>query len=592
MSASSNYQVFKTVGEVNQSSGIIPAVDQGESLTTDFTYTFGSFDKSLYDTFEFLAPSCSVTRADSESGSAIPTYLEISLPYRLVPTDYGSNAKTLVQKQTFPSPLASGIVTENSGGRVGKGRKIRYPNPYAVADHRVINFTEKFLIPFYSADAVLRFEAGMNRGTINALIRYLHFAAGVSYAKTTLPNDLVHQTILSDGEAQFFSSMYQAGLGELAHNNKIDISQKLAFKHRTDVNLIPRAPLPYRPWCSNPILPFGGGKDSCVSFELLKATGSNPIITWVGEHEHIRSTAKTLVGTPSLEIQRILDPQLFQLNEAGAYNGHVPVTGILAFALLVSAAINGSNSVVMSNERSASEPSMVLQSWNSEMSTLETSVKVPVNHQYSKSFEFEKAIQELLETHIVGAPRYYSLLRPLSELQICRLFANYKAYHPLFSSCNRSFTINATPQQANWCGNCAKCAFVYLALAPFVSRAELLAIFGVNLFAQNELSSTFYELCGFDGHKPFECVGEVEEARLAVLLLLKHPEWMQEPMLLKIADRFSTSEQYRAQLEKRYLSVSKEHSMPVSMYDSLTSIIEAKAPSCENKITFALQDSN
>ena len=81
---------------------------------------------------------------------------------------------------------------------------------------------------------------------------------------------------------------------------------------------------------------------------------------------------------------RRLDPALFALNEAGALNGHVPITGILSMIVLACAIIHGFDAIAMSNEHSASAPNIA-----------------DVNHQYSKSFEFEQAFSRLLERHVV-----------------------------------------------------------------------------------------------------------------------------------------------------------------------------------------------
>jgi hypothetical protein len=56
-------------------------------------------------------------------------------------------------------------------------------------------------------------------------------------------------------------------------------------------------------------------------------------------------------------------------------------------------------------------------------------------------------------------------------------------------------------------------------MAPAVDRARLTQIFGADLFADESQVPGFLELLGIDAHKPFECVGEVEESLVALSML-------------------------------------------------------------------------
>jgi hypothetical protein len=156
-----------------------------------------------------------------------------------------------------------------------------------------------------------------------------------------------------------------------------------------------------------------------------------------------------------------------------------------------------------------------------------------VNHQWSKGIEFERILRASLPA---GAPTYVSLLRPLTELRIARRFAQHRAYHQVFTSCNRAFKLQES-ERTSWCADCPKCRFVFLCLAPFMSRADLLAIFGGrDMFADPSQVDGFRELLGAEGLlKPFECVGEPDECRVALALLYEHPDWRDHPFL-KIAD--------------------------------------------------------
>ena len=215
---------------------------------------------------------------------------------------------------------------------------------------------------------------------------------------------------------------------------------------------------------------------------------------------------------------------MFELNAAGALNGHVPITGILSMIVLACAIICGFDAIAMSNEHSASAPNV-------------TAGGVDVNHQWSKSFAFEQAFREHVARYVVDGVGYFSFLRPLSEVAIARRFGRLVAYLPLFRSCNAVFRQEPERRSSGWCCECPKCRFVFLALAPFVTRTELVATFGRDLLDEPAQIDGFAELCGLQRHKPFECVGEIEESAAVMRHLADMPEWRADAVVRALAPR-------------------------------------------------------
>ena len=223
---------------------------------------------------------------------------------------------------------------------------------------------------------------------------------------------------------------------------------------------------------------------------------------------------------------REIDPQLLRGRELGFLNGHVPVTGIISAIAVLAAVLNDRDAVVMSNEWSASVP------------TLEHNGQ-QVNHQWSKSAAFEASFRELLRAGQAGLPDYFSALRDRTELWVGEKFAALTQYHQTFRSCNRAFQIDTTRRLDHWCGQCDKCCFIDLILAPFMSARQLEAVFaqdggGAEPLSQPELKAKFQTLLG-SGTKPFECVGEVNECRAALLLAAGRPDRKDTPLLQELA---------------------------------------------------------
>jgi hypothetical protein len=309
------------------------------------------------------------------------------------------------------------------------------------------------------------------------------------------------------------------------------------------------------------LVALGGGKDSLVSVEALRHAGIACTVVWVGQSALIAACAERS-GLPALNLTRELSPVLFELNRRGAYNGHIPVTAINSAILSLAAVIYGYDSVVFSNERSASSP------------TLEAD-GVAVNHQWSKGYAFEQAFAAHVRAQIAANLNYCSLLRPYSELAVTRLFARLTRYHDVFSSCNRNFKILGPRPQQRWCGQCPKCHFVFLALAPFLSKPQLVAIFGRNLLDDASLAPHFDALLEWHAHKPFECVGEARESRAAMVALSARAEWKEDALVARFAREILPALR-GADLElDALLAPAAEHGVPERLQGALDALARA-----------------
>lgn len=345
--------------------------------------------------------------------------------------------------------------------------------------------------------------------TLDLAVRGLWLLAGVSYFKLLLPKQIeIKQYKIDQWQAEFLNKTYTLGLGEFFFKNKIDFRSLINFpfekggeKHIKNLNL------------KGAILPIGGGKDSLVSSILLEKKGVNFDTVTVGDYPFLESMIEK-IGKKHLKILRKISPELIKLNNLGALNGHVPISSIWASIFVICAVLNGKKEVVLSNEASANEG-------NLEM------FGVQINHQYSKSLEFEEDFDFWVKNYITPSVHYYSLLRQFNELQITEIFVKdgWEKYKNDFVSCNKNFTLKNDSKQKRWCGKCDKCCFVSLMLAAFLPRQEIIDIFQTDIFKDEENYHIFEELTGKSGHKPFECVGTPEEVREAIKKAIKNEEY-------------------------------------------------------------------
>jgi hypothetical protein len=329
----------------------------------------------------------------------------------------------------------------------------------------------------------------------------LQLAAGTSYWKTCIPPALeVEDAALSDEDASFWSRVYTAGLGEFFYRNRIDPGGRAAFPSSAEpAGSTP----PARPATGPALVLWGGGKDSVVSHEILAAAGEPHDLLSIGRPDWawIRRSAE-IAGRPHHVVTRRLDPKLAAMNDAGALNGHVPVSAFLAAAGTLVAVLTDRAAVIASNEASASFGNAV-------------GYGIDVNHQWSKSLEFERMFRGWLVRQLPGGPDYVSLLRPLTELRIVKAFATHAAYFDAVTSCNLNFK-QSGPAARRFCLACPKCIFVSLMARPWLDDHAYHALFGGDALADPRNLTIVEELLGLKGHKPFECVGTPEEVAAAI----------------------------------------------------------------------------
>ena len=361
-------------------------------------------------------------------------------------------------------------------------------------------------------------------------LEILHLLAGVSYYKAGLPPRIeVKNTRAIEGISEFLNELYIKGLGELGYVNQLDIADRVHFPNYAADGSEAREPSRSLILPERALVAMGGGKDSLVGLNLLRQAGLDVMPVCVGGSALIEDTVRA-AGLPLIRIGRRLAPELAEMNRAGAWNGHVPVTAINSAILLCASILYGFRYIVFSNERSADE------------ATLVTDDGVEVNHQYSKGSEFEAAFRNVIATRVSPQIEYFSVLRQHSELGIVQRFSAMKKFHSVYSSCNRNFHLDGPRVENRWCCDCPKCRFAALSMALFLSPDEVIAIQGADLLNDPAQQDGFRELCGLGRDKPFECVGEAGESRAAMAALGADRGWSGHVVVRTLADELARVE--------------------------------------------------
>ncbi len=372
-----------------------------------------------------------------------------------------------------------------------------------------------------------------NKDIDKDLFNYLVFHIGlielVSYFKCTCsPNVIIKAGFIDDNQIKWLKKLYYYGLSEMFYKNGINttiddfmhITCTCSGKNNFDVSYKGEGNL----------IPIGGGKDSIVTLNLLKKYKDiNNCFVINPKKVHIECIREANYSDEFV-ITRTIDKRLLELNKQGFLNGHTPFSALVAFTSYFAAYLQNKKYVVLSNESSSNEP---------------TIPGTNINHQYSKTYEFENDFNNYTKKYFNVDIKYFSLLRCLNEFQIAKLFSEYKNFHKIFRSCN----IGSKNDPWTWCANCPKCMFVYIMLSPFLSKDELVDIFGIDMYEKEDMLNTLLDLSGHSASKPFECVGTIGEVRYALSLVINKSKDNLPYLLKYYKDNFDLELDHKYELD-------------------------------------------
>lgn len=323
----------------------------------------------------------------------------------------------------------------------------------------------------------------------------------------------------------------------------------------------------------------GGGKDSLVAAHLL-ARADTPFDTFAYSHAIYGAAApqhRLIDGLvdhlPARRRHRawgyddFLDSPVIALCGAdfGARSLTAAETPASIFAALPIILSHGHRHLVLGHEASANVGNLVWSATGED-----------VNHQWGKSYAAECLLNDYLATHLVANARYFSILQPIHDVLIFDLLRDRLDAVPSTHSCNV-----AKP----WCKRCAKCAYVWVNYLAHLPESLVDGMFEDNLFDAPENRLHFEQMLGLGAHTPFECIGQIDEARLAFALCAAKGR------------RGAALDAFRAALPDhdpracldRYLSVDdSRHGIPPALAEKLLPLLRARAVEARARIVATL----
>jgi len=357
--------------------------------------------------------------------------------------------------------------------------------------------------------------------------------AGLSYFKAGAARRVdVGSTALGEAGARLLKASIRDGLAEFAYRNDVPLD---------DVTIVGGARVEEVAVTLDShrvLVPFGGGIDSVVTTAMLAPDIDQTLFIVSppsGRFAPLEATA-AVTGRPVIRATRHLDPQLLSGSD-GFFHGHVPITAMITLLAAIAAVASGRGGVVMSNEHSASEPNL---HWGT----------LAVNHQWSKSLHAEVLISQALAERLGDSIVVASALRDRSEIWVAQVFSTLPQYHEVFRSCNRAFAQVREQRLDTWCGECDKCLFINLMLAPHLSRDQLRHIFHHEPLSDPARAAQLEVLVGVGLEtKPFECVGDPDESAAALARVSELDEWRDVELLGEISRHVATDRGFDELLE-------------------------------------------
>ena len=343
----------------------------------------------------------------------------------------------------------------------------------------------------------------INEKTLNNLVFHLGLVEMLSYWKATVsPTILIHAGYLDEEQLQWWHKLLLNGMGEFFYVNQVDftdpefVALKIAYEGSHS------APTLHQAKNQHILTPIGGGRDSAITAKILELSGESFNCMMLNPTPAALGVVAAVGCHNPVIVTRQIEPRLLELNSLGFLNGHTPFSAYLGFLNALCLALYGYSQILVANERSAEEGNVLY-------------LGRTINHQYSKSYEFERLFDTYLQEHLIAGGRYRSFVRKLHELQIGNLFAKLPELYGIPRSCNRM------QKTGGWCGECAKCLSVYITTYPFVAHEHIRTIFGSDFFENHSAIGVVRQLMGLDGHKPFECVGTASEIQAGLSLCIE-----------------------------------------------------------------------
>ncbi len=263
----------------------------------------------------------------------------------------------------------------------------------------------------------------------------------IDLVELVVPEKIHINFFLTDLQLQFWKSLYQEVAKEKMCIYQLDLALlDVEWQTNYEGQSIPVVSLDdqkLRALC------LTGGKESLTLLKLLKNQDDLMLFFLNPETSVHRQKVFDRVKSQFITV-RTISNRLEVFKELEKKYQTSLGSGVDMAHLIFNSMLLGCKYVMIGNEYSSNYPNVMYQGYM-------------INHQYIKSIHFAQKINRYIDQCVTTDFEYYSPFFGLYELKIAsKLFAD-EEFLEVWTSCNQ------TTPEINFCSNCAKCAFTYLA---------------------------------------------------------------------------------------------------------------------------------
>jgi len=171
----------------------------------------------------------------------------------------------------------------------------------------------------------------INKKFFDYLVFHIGLVEMISYYKAVCPKKIIIKAgFLNNDQVNWFKKLMFKGLSEFYYKNNINVTIDDMCEIIADSNESFNQENIFFNGDGN-IIPVGGGKDSCVTLELLKEENNLALLINPKKPQLECAYKSGLNDENIISIERKIDPKLLDLNEQGFLNGHTPFTALTSF---------------------------------------------------------------------------------------------------------------------------------------------------------------------------------------------------------------------------------------------------------------------
>lgn len=429
--------------------------------------------------------------------------------------------------------------------------------------HQIDNYTFQTKV-FYPNVDLFKLSQNYDAGLIKRIFAHIALCETFKYC-SLFPKQIDLSSISSEllsVSLDFFLNSFKKAYTQCFYENGIDGSYAPIFIHG-ELSCNDQSFDVMFDKCENILVGNGGGKDSFLAMKLLeKSELKYSVFQWSrteygrSEYQHelctklLKNTSPSKIHSVSVYDDFTESPfvKIYYPHLKGSFTLGIPECIFEALPVMLH---NKYSSLCFANEKSSDTGNLY---WDG--------IQDMVNHQWVKSLEAEHIYQNFISNYLVKDFKFFSILKPIYDYRIFSHLAFYPAFIKDSHSCN---------VDKPWCKKCPKCAYVWLGYLAHFEKSLVDEIFKINPFDDEDLIIHYKNMTGIEGHRSFECIGNIEECQLFMHKCIERG--LKGKMLDIFKSEVNKTDESWQLIEEKFNKVSSTHNIPAIFLEKIKGYI-------------------